>query len=59
MQAVEKLENPQGFRLRIFLQPKASLDQIVGLHNNELTNLKLRSPLHLLMVQLTLICSNI
>lgn len=36
MQAVEKLENPRGFRLRIFLQPKASLDQIVGLHNNEL-----------------------
>lgn len=36
MQAVEMLENPQGLRLRIFLQPKASRDQIVGLHDNEL-----------------------
>lgn len=36
MQAVEILENPQGIRLRIFLQPKASRDQIVGLHDNEL-----------------------
>lgn len=36
MQAVEILENPQGIRLRIFLQPKASRDQIVGLHGNEL-----------------------
>lgn len=36
MQAVEILENPQGIRLRIFLQPKASHDQIVGLHGNEL-----------------------
>lgn len=36
MQAVEFLENPQGLRLRIFLQPKASRDQIVGLHDNEL-----------------------
>lgn len=36
MQAVEKVENPQGIRLRIFLQPKASRDQIVGLHDNEL-----------------------
>ena len=36
MQAVEILENPKGIRLRIFLQPKASRDQIVGLHDNEL-----------------------
>lgn len=36
MQAVEISENPQGLRLRIFLQPKASRDQIVGLHDNEL-----------------------
>lgn len=36
MQAVEIVENPQGLRLRIFLQPKASRDQIVGLHDNEL-----------------------
>ncbi|QIM62376.1 YggU family protein [Pasteurellaceae bacterium Orientalotternb1] len=36
MQAVECCENPQGIRLRIFLQPKASRDQIVGLHDNEL-----------------------
>lgn len=36
MQAVEMCENPQGLRLRIFLQPKASRDQIVGLHDNEL-----------------------
>lgn len=36
MQAVEILENPSGLRLRIFLQPKASRDQIVGLHDNEL-----------------------
>lgn len=36
MQAVEILENPYGIRLRIFLQPKASRDQIVGLHNGEL-----------------------
>lgn len=36
MQAVELVENPQGLRLRIFLQPKASRDQIVGLHDNEL-----------------------
>ncbi|MDP0377702.1 DUF167 family protein YggU [Glaesserella parasuis] len=36
MQAVEFCENPQGIRLRIFLQPKASRDQIVGLHDNEL-----------------------
>lgn len=36
MQAVELCENPQGIRLRIFLQPKASRDQIVGLHDNEL-----------------------
>ncbi len=36
MPAVEKLANPQGLRLRIFLQPKASRDQIVGLHDNEL-----------------------
>ncbi|MGC6407881.1 DUF167 family protein YggU [Bisgaard Taxon 45] len=32
--AVEKQEN--SLRLRIFLQPKASKDQIVGLHDNEL-----------------------
>lgn len=36
MQAVELLQNPAGLRLRIFLQPKASRDQIVGLHDNEL-----------------------
>jgi uncharacterized protein (TIGR00251 family) len=36
MAAVEFCENPQGVRLRIFLQPKASRDQIVGLHDNEL-----------------------
>lgn len=36
MQAVEFCQNPQGIRLRIFLQPKASRDQIVGLHDNEL-----------------------
>ncbi|MCT8534755.1 DUF167 family protein YggU [Glaesserella parasuis] len=36
MQAVEFCENPQGIRLRIFLQPKANRDQIVGLHDNEL-----------------------
>lgn len=36
MQAVEIFENPQGLRLRIFLQPKASRDQIVGLHDGEL-----------------------
>lgn len=36
MQAVEISENPQGLRLRIFLQPKASRDQIVGIHDNEL-----------------------
>lgn len=29
-------QNAQGLRLRIFLQPKASKDQIVGLHDNEL-----------------------
>lgn len=34
MDAVEKTQ--QGLRLRIFLQPKASKDQIVGLHDNEL-----------------------
>ncbi|EJS88286.1 hypothetical protein AAUPMC_13731, partial [Pasteurella multocida subsp. multocida str. Anand1_cattle] len=32
--AVEKQE--EHLRLRIFLQPKASKDQIVGLHGNEL-----------------------
>ncbi|AHG87120.1 hypothetical protein F480_07845 [Bibersteinia trehalosi Y31] len=36
MQAVEMCENPQGLRLRIFLQPKASRDQIIGLHDSEL-----------------------
>lgn len=36
MQAVEISQNPQGIRLRIFLQPKASRDQIVGIHDNEL-----------------------
>lgn len=35
MNAVERIENPQGIRLRIFLQPKASRDQIVGLHDGE------------------------
>ncbi|WP_456069920.1 DUF167 family protein YggU [Haemophilus paraphrohaemolyticus] len=36
MQSVEKVENPDGIRLRIILQPKASRDQIVGLHDGEL-----------------------
>ncbi|WP_150540273.1 DUF167 family protein YggU [Actinobacillus vicugnae] len=36
MKAVESVENPCGIRLRILLQPKASRDQIVGLHDNEL-----------------------
>ena len=36
MKPVEKLDAPDGLRLRIFLQPKASRDQIVGLHDNEL-----------------------
>lgn len=35
MQAIELIENPQGIRLRIFLQPKASRDQIVGWHDGE------------------------
>ncbi|MFZ7172954.1 DUF167 family protein YggU [Avibacterium volantium] len=34
MNAIE--QSTQGLRLRIFLQPKASKDQIVGLHDNEL-----------------------
>ncbi|SUB23320.1 DUF167 family protein YggU [Avibacterium avium] len=34
MNAIEQCT--QGLRLRIFLQPKASKDQIVGLHDNEL-----------------------
>lgn len=34
MQAVEKVG--QDLRLRLFLQPKASKDQIVGLHDSEL-----------------------
>ncbi|MFZ7305465.1 DUF167 family protein YggU [Avibacterium avium] len=34
MNAIEQCM--QGLRLRIFLQPKASKDQIVGLHDNEL-----------------------
>lgn len=36
MEAVERIENPCGIRLRIFLQPKARRDQIIGLHDNEL-----------------------
>lgn len=36
MTAVEMIDNPQGIRLRIFLQPKASRDSIVGLHDGEL-----------------------
>lgn len=36
MNAIEMCQDPQGIRLRIFLQPKASRDQIVGLHDNEL-----------------------
>ncbi len=36
MLAIELSENPYGVRLRIFLQPKASRDQIVGLYDNEL-----------------------
>ena len=36
MQAVEKVENPDGIRLCIFLQPKTSRDQIIGLHDGEL-----------------------
>ncbi|OOF78396.1 YggU family protein [Rodentibacter caecimuris] len=34
MSAIEKM--PDGIRLKIFLQPKASKDQIVGIHNEEL-----------------------
>ncbi|MFZ7260498.1 DUF167 family protein YggU [Avibacterium avium] len=34
MNAIEQCT--QGLRLRIFLQPKSSKDQIVGLHDNEL-----------------------
>lgn len=34
MAAIEKLEN--GLRLRILLQPKASKDAIIGLHEDEL-----------------------
>lgn len=34
MKSVEKLEN--GVRLRIFLQPKAGKDAIIGLHDDEL-----------------------
>lgn len=34
--AVEITQAPNGIRLRIFLQPKASRDQIVGLHDEEL-----------------------
>ncbi len=34
MAAVEK--TPEGIRLRIFLQPKASKDAFVGLHDDEL-----------------------
>lgn len=34
MQAIE--QTPEGIRLRLLLQPKASKDQIVGLHDNEL-----------------------
>ena len=34
MLAVEKIGD--DLRLRIFLQPKASKDQIIGLHDNEL-----------------------
>ena len=34
MAAIEKLEN--GLRVRILLQPKASKDAIVGLHDDEL-----------------------
>ncbi|MCW9732986.1 DUF167 family protein YggU [Avibacterium sp. 20-15] len=29
-------QTEKGIRLRIFLQPKASKDQLVGLHDNEL-----------------------
>ena len=36
MNAIELIENPCGIRLRIFLQPKASRDQLVGLHDGEL-----------------------
>ncbi|HBO38700.1 MAG TPA: YggU family protein [Pasteurellaceae bacterium] len=34
MAAVEQTE--QGLRLNIFLQPKASKDQLIGLHDDEL-----------------------
>ncbi|WP_386689129.1 DUF167 family protein YggU [Lonepinella sp. MS14437] len=34
MSAIEKVEN--GLRLRILLQPKASRDAVVGLHDDEL-----------------------
>lgn len=33
MKAIEICQDPQGIRLRIFLQPKASRDQIVGLYD--------------------------
>lgn len=36
MKAIEILENPQGIRLWVFLQPKASRDQIIGLYDNQL-----------------------
>ena len=34
MSAIEQI--PEGLRLKIILQPKASKDQIVGLHDDEL-----------------------
>ncbi|MDU5840251.1 MAG: DUF167 family protein [Haemophilus parainfluenzae] len=34
MSAIE--QTPEGLRLKIILQPKASKDQIVGLHDDEL-----------------------
>ena len=51
MSAIE--QTPEGLRLKIILQPKASKDQIVGLHDDEL---KSRSPHHLLMVKQMLTC---
>lgn len=36
MAAVQQVTHPQGIRLRIFLQPKASRDQIIGIHDDEL-----------------------
>ena len=51
MTAVEQTE--QGLRLRIFLQPKAAKDHIVGLHGDEL-KISITAP----PIKQTPICSN-